>query len=102
VRGEEKIFVPTNSPVIIPPRNRIVLADILDPKDGTVHFHIVSTKYLSVLVASLITLFLAGLIVLGLIIYLKSDIDQNKRQIEQIRQEGLVINDNTQESPTPE
>lgn len=94
---------PTNpiegGPVIVPTRRRgrMVAANIVDPNSGEVQFHIVSTKFLNIMVASLVTLLLCGLIVLATVVYLKMDIDQNKEDIEQIRRDGP--NDTSEQGP---
>lgn len=81
-------------------RSRLVAANIVDPKSGEVQFHIVSTKFLNVMIASLITLMLCGLVVLALVVYLKTDIEDSKRQIEQLQKEVPANVDTPEHSPT--
>jgi hypothetical protein len=90
MRGDE-----VHGPTIVPSKSKMVAANIIDPKDGTVIYHVITTKYLNIMLVVMGTLFLAGIVVLMLIIYLKSDIDQNKRQLERIQKEGLInVDDN--------
>lgn len=97
MRGEKEtvIPVPPNSPAIVPSRNKLAAANIIDPQTGSVIYHVITTKYFNIGVAAICTLILAGVVFLGLILYLKSDVDQNTRQLEQIRREGLIkVNEN--------
>lgn len=92
MRGEKTEQPNQEGPLIVPASksNRFVAANIIDPNDGTVQFHIVSTKWFNVLVAVVVTLFLCGIVVLGLIVFLKLDVDRNKEQLEQLRQEEVT------------
>lgn len=74
------------TPVIVTKqRNRFIAANILDPIDGSVQFHIVSTKWFNIIVVFVVTLFLCGITVLGLLLYVKSTVDQNVREIEELK-----------------
>lgn len=74
-------------PVItVTKRSKFIAANILDPVDGSVQFHIVSTKWFNILAVVVITLFLCGLTVLGLLLYVKSSVDENSQQIQELQQ----------------
>jgi len=74
---------------------KLIAANIIDPTTGITQYHIVSTKLLNIVVVSIITLLLSGFVVLGLVLYLKINVDYNAQKIEQLEKESVPTNANT-------
>lgn len=96
MRGEEDLKQEEQAGDTIVPvtlnksRNRLIAANIVDPKDGTVHFHIVSTKWVNIAVVTISMLLLCGLVVLAMVVWLKISIDENSGDIQKLEQSAPV------------
>lgn len=72
---------------------KILTANIVDPTTGETQFHIVAPAALKIMLIGTVLGILASVLMLAMIIYNKSEIDELKREVQV--QEGLS-NDNTQ------
>jgi flagellar basal body-associated protein FliL len=85
---QEGVQVPSNT------RSKLIAANIIDPKTGVTQYHIVSTKLLNIVVVSIVTILLCGLVVLSLVMYLKLGMDYNTQKIQEL-EKGTTVNANT-------
>jgi hypothetical protein len=85
---QEGVQVPSTN------RSKLIAANIIDPKTGVTQYHIVSTKLLNIVVVSIVTILLCGLVVLSLVMYLKLGMDYNTQKIQEL-EKGTTVNANT-------
>lgn len=90
-RGEENRAIEEKTKVA-EKRARLIAANIIDPLTGLTQYHIVSTKFLNIVIAAILTLLLCGLVILSLVIYLKVNVDQNATRIEQLQEDKKDVN----------
>jgi hypothetical protein len=85
MRGDS-ITKPENpgSTLIVAPvkKSGLVVGHMVDPEDRSVHYLIVSSTWINIMAVAILTLLVCGMIVLGMVMYNKSQLDDLEKRVE--------------------